>query len=210
MTDKLALYNGALRYLGERALASLTEDRKPRRLLDGVWADQAVDNCLKMGFWKFALRTRKLDYDPDVTPQFGHRYAFTLNSDSNEYDYLKTYMVATGEYFSPGSWLREYHREAGRIYCDLTVIYIRYVSNHPQYGGDMSEWSPEFVELVQAYLANKIAPSLQNEKDQGSTFERFKQTKREALSSDAIEGPPMKRAMGNWVRARGNSYSYRD
>jgi hypothetical protein len=35
--SKLKLYNDALGILGERRLASLTENREPRRVLDEVW-----------------------------------------------------------------------------------------------------------------------------------------------------------------------------
>ena len=34
-SDRLDVYNGALRRLGSRRLASLTENREPRRVLDG-------------------------------------------------------------------------------------------------------------------------------------------------------------------------------
>ncbi len=46
VTTKLQIFNGALRMCGERKLASLSEDRQPRRLLDDEWADGAVDYCL--------------------------------------------------------------------------------------------------------------------------------------------------------------------
>ena len=45
MTDKLTVYNETLGLLGERKLASLTEQREPRRVLDGFW-DQTVAYCL--------------------------------------------------------------------------------------------------------------------------------------------------------------------
>ena len=34
--DQLSLYNNALTVLGERKIASLTENREPRRVLDDV------------------------------------------------------------------------------------------------------------------------------------------------------------------------------
>ena len=37
MITRLQLYNSALLLLGERNLASLSENREPRRLLDHVW-----------------------------------------------------------------------------------------------------------------------------------------------------------------------------
>ena len=45
MASKLSIYNGALRAIGERRLASLTEDRASRRELDDAY-DDVVANCL--------------------------------------------------------------------------------------------------------------------------------------------------------------------
>ena len=39
MTTQLFIYNEALGHLGERVLASLTEGREPRRVLDSYWSD---------------------------------------------------------------------------------------------------------------------------------------------------------------------------
>ena len=60
MTDKLSIYNGALSILGERRLASLTENREPRYKLDDVWDNNFVRRLLQMGQWQFAQRTVQL------------------------------------------------------------------------------------------------------------------------------------------------------
>ena len=57
MTDKLSIYNGALNILGERKLASETENREPRYQLDDIWDNDMVDRCLQMGQWNFAARS---------------------------------------------------------------------------------------------------------------------------------------------------------
>ena len=76
MTTQLDLYNGALLQVGERFLASLTEQREPRRLLDQVWAANGVKTCLEEGQWPFAMRTVQVDYDPSITPTFGYARVF--------------------------------------------------------------------------------------------------------------------------------------
>ena len=48
MADKLGVYNGILRELGESRLASLTEDRKPRHEIDNVY-DSLLEHCLEEG-----------------------------------------------------------------------------------------------------------------------------------------------------------------
>lgn len=78
--DQLSLYNNALTVLGERKIASLTENREPRRVLDDVWSG-AVKYCLEQGQWKFAIRTSKLTYSTDVNPVFGYRRAFERPSE---------------------------------------------------------------------------------------------------------------------------------
>ena len=80
-TTKLLIYNDALMICGERKLASLTEDREPRHLLDHVWDNNGVDACLEQAQWHFAMKTVRLDYDPSVTPEFGYNRAFEKPSD---------------------------------------------------------------------------------------------------------------------------------
>jgi hypothetical protein len=60
MTDKLGLYNLALGHLEERKLASLTENREPRRVLDDYY-DQELAYCLERKFWNFIYRTVSID-----------------------------------------------------------------------------------------------------------------------------------------------------
>ena len=70
MTTQLFIYNEALGHLGERQLASLSEPREPRRVLDSYWSD-VVGFCLSQGLWKFARRTAQIDSSSSLTPQFG-------------------------------------------------------------------------------------------------------------------------------------------
>src|ERR1700724_1414124 len=73
MTTQLFIYNEALGHLGERQLASLSEPREPRRVLDSYWSD-VVGFCLSQGLWKFAKRTILIDNSSSLTPQFGYNY----------------------------------------------------------------------------------------------------------------------------------------
>lgn len=81
MTTQLDIYNGALLHCGERFLASLTEQREPRRLLDRVWSSNGVKTCLEQGQWNFAMRTIQIDYDPSIAPSFGYARAFQKPND---------------------------------------------------------------------------------------------------------------------------------
>jgi hypothetical protein len=120
------LYNSALTICGERTLASLTEDREPRRLLDLVWDNDGVKTCLEGGQWKFAMRTIRIDFSTTITPDFGYKRAFEKPS-----DWCATSALCSDEYFS--SPLTEYVDENNVWYAELDEIYVRYVSDDSAY-----------------------------------------------------------------------------
>lgn len=195
-TTKLSLYNGALRNLGEGKLASLSEDRGPRRILDDIWDSGAVDACLERGQWNFAMRTVKADYSPSVEPSFGYQRAF-----DKPVDWIRTTGLCSDEYFNFP--LNQYRDEAGFWYADLDTIYVRFVSNHETYGNDLSLWPESFVKCMELYLAveacepitqsasklDKLSRSL----EKAFTFARGKDAMDEATSF-----PPQ----GRWATSR--------
>src|SRR4051794_15494709 len=78
---KLGVYNDALRLLGERNLADVTEEAEARYALDGAWDKGAVSYggpiyCLELGYWNFATRSAALNYSPSVEPPFAYLRAF--------------------------------------------------------------------------------------------------------------------------------------
>lgn len=199
MTTQLDLYNGALLELGERALASLVEDREPRRLLDQVWAAGAVNFCLAAGQWKFAIRTVVLAPDVGVEPSFGYTHAYEQPTD---------YVRATGLYSDERgrSPLLAYSQESYYWFTDAEPLYVSYVSNGNTYGGDLTRWPVEFVEYVHAYLASKIANKLTQDKGEWERLYKLKKMRlTEAVASDAMEGPTRFLPAGNWTRARRGS-----
>lgn len=141
MATQLSIYNGALRILGERKLASLSENREPRRLLDAAWGAGASEGqirlCLEMGQWTFATRTVMIDYSPSVDPPFGYRYAF-----DHPDDLIRTVGVFCDEYCTQP--LLQYATERGYWYASQQSIYVQYVSSHASYGGDTSQWTEIF------------------------------------------------------------------
>lgn len=195
-TTKLKLYNGALQLIGERALASLSEEREPRRQLDLAWDDGAQRACLEQGQWRFATRTVRLDHDPALDPEFGYTYAFSKPS-----DWCCTAAVTNDEYFN--SPLLQYSDEAGYWYADIDPIYVKYVSDDAAFGGDYSLWPPAFTEYVKAYLCEKIVrtfkPDMVNE-----ITGLLKQRRLEALNRDAMGSPTKFPPAGSWLRSRMN------
>lgn len=198
MATKLSVYQGALRLCRERKLASLTENREPRRLLDDAYGDivstGAVRLCLEFGQWTFATRTQRLDYSPSVEPDFGYRRAFDQPADM-----VRPCAICADEYLKHP--LLNYHDERHYWYADLDEIYASYVSSHSSYGGDLSLWPETFVKLVEAQLASEIVGSLTGA-DSQAVEKALKRAKLDAKSGDAMRKPTRFLPEGSWNSSR--------
>lgn len=212
MTTRLQLYNNALLICGERFLASLNEDREPRRLLDQVWDSGGVKHCLESGQWKFAMRAVLLDYDTAIDPDFGYRRAF-----SKPTDWCCTSAVCSDEFFRVP--LTQYVEETGYWFADLDQLYVRYVSNDSAFGGDLSIWPAKFADYVATYFASKIVLPLTTDDNKvrmilgddltGNKRGLLAAARKEAKSLDAMSGPTTFPATGSWVLSRANGRSSR-
>jgi len=203
VTDKLSVFNDALLLLGERTLSGLTEEREPRRLLDQVWDNGAVNSCLERGQWYFAMRTVRIDFDPAVSPDFGYQYAFDKGS-----DWIITSAVCSDEYFR---WpITRYTDENGYWYADEQEIYVKYVSNDVAYGNDLSIWPISFKDYVSAYLASKIVMKISGGDDKMLVYLTgndgdggyLKKSLDFAKSKAAMALPTTFPARGSWSNAR--------
>lgn len=202
--SRLSLYNDALIICGERRLASLTEDREPRYLLDDVWNNDGVKLCLEEGQWYFAMRGVQVDYDPDLAPPFGYSRAF-----SKPDDWVLTSALCTDEFFRDP--LTRYVDEAGYWYSDLDTIYVRYVSNDDDYGQNMAFWPRTFTEFVVAHFAEKIVLKLSGGEARLETVQKIrKDAKKLAKNRCAMALPTSFPAQGNWSKARARGSSRRD
>lgn len=196
MTTQLSIYNAALRHIGERELASLTENREPRRVLDAVWDDDFVDTCLEEGFWNFATRAIKITYSPSVEPPFGYRYAFDIPN-----DHVRTVAVCSDEYFN--SPLTAYAVEGEYWFSDLQELYIKYVSNDNAFGMDFSLWPKTFTRWVELHMASLICERLtQNATKQEQLLKRAKRMLIDAKSKDAMAEATQFMPPGSWSRSR--------
>lgn len=203
MATKLTLYNEALRILGERNLASLTENREPRRLLDAVYDAGAINYCLEQGQWAFAIRAVKLEYSPSIVMGFSGGYSRGFEKPT---DYVRLAAFCTDAGFTSPTMY--YATEAGYWFSDLDEVYIKYVSNDTTFGGDLSLWPESFTRYVAAYLAVEIAERLtQNATKWETLYKLAKLRLREALSKDAMENPARVLPAGSWVSARSSGRS---
>lgn len=195
-TDRLKLYNAALGLCEERKLATLSEDRSPRRKLDDVWDNGFVDEVLSEAMWIFATRTIELTADEDTETQFGFANAFVVQE-----DHLKTVALCEDESFNVP--LTDYHVEAGFWYANVDPLWVRYVSNHADYGLDLSKWPPKFCRFAEQTLAIRIHPRLTGSSADLDKLKRdLKKITLEAKSADAWEKPTQFMPQGSWVGSR--------
>jgi hypothetical protein len=196
MADRLSIYSMACLMAGERALASLSENREPRYLLDQVWNDRGVDKCLEEGQWRFAFRTVQIDYDPGVTPTFGYAYAF-----DKPVDYVITTAVCQEDHFRVP--LLQYSDEGPFWYADIQTIYVKYVSNDANYGGNLGKWPPAFEEFVAAHFASRIVLKLSNDEKKTELVMKLRENLlKKAKSKSAMADPTSFEAQGAWSRSR--------
>jgi hypothetical protein len=196
MASQLTLYNNALLILGERALQSLSEARESRRLLDTVWSRPAIDRCLQQGQWQFAMRSVEITRSPSITPSFGYQYGFDRPS-----DLIRSCAVCQDGHFNVP--LLQYMVEGSYWYADLDPIYVRYVSNDVQFGGDLSLWPANFAAYVEAYLAEAIVTRLtQDENEWKRVRAVLSRALTEAKSTDAMEQATKFAPQGSWVQSR--------
>jgi len=210
-TDRLKIYNGALLICGERQLASLTEAREPRHLLDNVWNDGGLRYCLEQAQWNFAMRTAKLTYDPDVEPAFGYRYAFEKTT-----DWVATSAVCQDPYYNVP--LVQYADEIGWWFADITPIYAKWVSDSDDFGLNLANWPYSFTEYVKHFFASKIILKITSDKQRQQTLlgppgRPDKGTLAYALqlakNKDAMAKPAQKTAQGGWSSARQGGWGVR-
>lgn len=202
--SQLDIYNGALLLCGERFLASLSEQREPRRLLDRVWASNGVKTCLEKGQWNFAMRTIQIDYDPSIEPSFGYNRAFQKPD-----DWVLTSGLCEDEFFRVP--LTRYWDEAGFWYSDLDTLYVRYVSDDVDYGLNINKWPDSFREYVEEFFASKIILRLSNsQEEEDKSDKRLKKKLLAAKSRAAMAEPTGFTARGAWGLARNRFPNRRD
>lgn len=194
--DRLSLYNESLMLCGERNLLALTDAVESRRLLDRVWDNNAILRCLEAGQWQFATRTVQLDYTSSVEPTFGFRRAFEKPT-----DFVRVAAVCSDEWFKQP--LLQYTEEAGFWFADLDTIYVKYVSDDTEYGGDLSLWPGSFGAYVAAHFAAEIIQRLTQDKQLRADVVALKKRRlSEALSTDAMAEPTKMLPPGSWSTAR--------
>ncbi len=155
--DQLSLYNDALLLLGQRQLASLSENREPRFRLDDIYGIEALEFCLEVSKPLFARETNTLT-GSSASAEHGLDNVFALPS-----DYLSMVSVFSDDKLDQP--LNRYIIENRTIACEFSTIYIRFVSS--ALVATFASWTPSFTKVVSAYLARELAERISPEKYPG-------------------------------------------
>lgn len=194
MATQLGIYNGALRILKERKLATLSENKEARRVLDDVWED-TIDTVLEEGLWNFATRTAKFSAEVGFVPAFGYKNQFIQPN-----DYIRLVAMCQDEYLKVP--LNGYTDEVGSWYADQAELYVSYVSNDVTYGADLTRWPRTFVKYVELYIAVEAGPRITGKDLDRSIMLQLRDALIDARSKDAMNEPTRFLPSGRWTSAR--------
>lgn len=197
MADRLNLYNEALTtFLGERSLATLTENRGPRRQLDGIWDRNFITSLLQQGQWNFATRTLKLEASESIEPAFGYKFAY-----EKPIDLVRITYICRDELFNYP--LTEYQDESSFWFADYDVIYVRYVSDDNDYGNDLANWPENFTRWAAGVLAERSTQLItQNKVNPEKLAAAVKKLLLDAKNTDAMKDPTRFTPPGRWTSSR--------
>jgi len=197
MTDRLSLYNGALAVMGERTLATLTENREPRYKLDDIWGRDFIRTILQKGQWNFATRAVRLSFSPSVSPaDWGYKNGFDKPS-----DWVRVTGICQDEFFKIP--LLNYSDEGNFLWAELDEIFVRFVSSDSTYGGDFALWSFDFTRYAEHLLAQLSARTIMGASfDMTEIDKQTKQWKKDAKATDSMKEPARFAPPTTWTRSR--------
>ena len=195
MVTKLQVYNLALIQMKASTVVT-SEENEATRTMDAWW-DLVVSGALEAGFWKFAMRSCRIDADADVTPTFGYTKAFNKPD-----DWVKTYDLSLSEYFDPPHY--DWIEESNLFFSDAEPLYLRYVSNSTGYGLDLTRWTSRFTKAVASELAFRASPKAAGTSDSFNE-KLMKQAvldMSDAKTFEAMREPPKHLPQGRWNSGR--------
>lgn len=201
---KLSIYNGALQRLGSRNLASLTENREPRRVLDSAWGsdDSIVKLALEKGEWNFSIRTVEGIYSSTVEPEFGFTRAYNKPTDM-----LRLAALSSDEFFRNSLLATDYVDEADFWFTDQPILYVRYISIGDGYGLNSGAWTGAFRDYLECDLAWRTCERLTNATAKRDRIERDRMNAlKSAKSLDAMGDGVKFLPSGSWSRSRSGRF----
>jgi hypothetical protein len=205
MADKLQIFKGALRLIGNNAgLSSLTEVSAARNALEDAWTP-AGEYLLSKGLWNFAMRSVELSFDEDIDPLFGYDYAF-----SKPEDWVRTAAISDRP-DDESHGFEDFADETDFWFADVDTLYVRYVSNDEDYGWNVGGWRAPFAKAMEAYLAFECGLPISSDKgNRNDIFSLYKSRLQDAKGLDAVDERVKRSPPGRLVRARITSRNQKD
>jgi hypothetical protein len=202
MADKLAMFNKALRAIGDLRLASLTEDVEARYVLDDAW-EGCMCFVFTEGLWNFATETQVIYADPGQPPIPGFGFTF-----DKPVGWIRTITISPTSLFDVEA---NYRDEGNRIYANYDELYIRFISKAKAADDQVPNWPISFADAVAMYLAKECAERLSGSGEKaGALANLYKEAIASAKNKDAMDQSKMIMRPGNWVRAMRGSSQVRD
>ena len=193
MTTQLTIYNEALRHIGERRLASTSEAREPRYVLDDAYTD-VLAFCLEQGMWNFALVSSG-SLSSAGTGSFGYSRKFTKPA-----ALVHLFQVSDSASFTPP--FSDFVEEAGFYHSSATNLYLRYVSNDGTTGGgNLTLWTNSYARYVAVTLAANVCYRITSSAELTNyLFGLSGRFLLNALAIDSLRAPPGLLPFNQWAR----------
>lgn len=176
MPSLTEIANLALAMVGEERVTRLdTDTSKPARLCNEM-LPQVRARCLSEHPWNFAVRRASLPALAS-SPSWGYAYAYQVPADC-----IRVLEIDGADPHEPWS------REGTAILTDLTApLSIRYIADVT----DPARWSPMFVDMVAATLAERLAlPLSASQSSRAAIAQLLADIRGRARAIDAAEGTP--------------------
>lgn len=193
LSDALrTIYNDALQILGRDKLPLGVADTPDRVRLDTALDSGAIEDVLEDTEWKFGVTSTRIEYDPDVVPEWGYERAHQKPA-----DVLRIVGLFQDEMMHTP--LKYYSDEGDYFFCGNDTVYLQYISD--TWLTQTSAWPRYFARLVAARLAFNAAPVI-NPAMLLNAESVYVRRKSSAMSNDAVQSPPRVIRSGDWTRSR--------
>lgn len=185
MPSVVDVVNRSLDKLGHPPITSLSDGNRAANLATRTWPI-IRNKLLRSHPWNFAIKRVSLAPLSEA-PAWGFNNAFQLPSDLLRIIELDG--LSTGDY----------QVEDGRILCNDSVIYLRYVSKVE----DPNKYDTLFVELAATTLAYEMCEALtQSNTKKQLLGQEIIDIRYQARFTDAVENPPVMIEEDSWVEVR--------
>lgn len=189
MASEVGIVNVALRMLGAKRIAALTDDNENAKRANDVY-EPLRDYLMRSHVWNFAVKRRKLG-QLATAPTYEYDYAYQLPS-----DWLRTVEVHDN---SAGTHQAIYRIEESKVLSDAPDIWLRYVAKIT----DPNQMTGDFRHTLSCLIARDLALPVTNSNTVRQEMkDEFKKVFRQARSADSIEDFPDSFPEGSWSTAR--------